>query len=164
MMTTDRDSTADPSRPPRARPYQPLLLVLVAVCLGIFLDRHAAPSPGVWWGVAAAGWLAWLVLWWLRCPRVAGVALLLAVVATAGVWHHLRWSLFTADDIGRFVQEPAEPVYVEGLVEQAGRRLAAPEYDPMRIIPQGDRTQFELRLERIRDGNVWRSASGRATL
>ncbi|HBO43465.1 MAG TPA: DNA internalization-related competence protein ComEC/Rec2 [Planctomycetaceae bacterium] len=163
-MTTDQDSTTVPSSPPRARAYQPLLIVLGAVCLGIFLDRRAAPSPGVWWGLAAAGWSTWLVAWQLRRSRIAGVALLLAIVAAAGVWHHLRWSLFTADDIGRFVQEPAEPVCVEALVEQAGRRLAAPEYDPMRIIPQGDRTQFELRLQKIRDGSVWRSASGRATL
>lgn len=146
------------------RRYQPLLVVLVPVGLAIFADRHARLGLACWWILATAGWMAWLVLWRLGRNRTACACLLLAAAGTAGVWHHLQWSRFAADDLGNFAQPIARPVCLEATVEKGSRLLPAPPDDPMRIIPQGDRTQLEIRAERIRHRTGWRSASGRATL
>ena len=108
--------------------------------------------------------MAWLILWGQHKHRVACLLLLLAIGATGGGWHHLHWTLFAADDLGCFTRPNAQPVYVEALVEKGSRRLPAVEYDPMRIIPRGDRTVLEVRLEKIRDGVSWRSVSGQTAL
>jgi len=68
------------------------------------------------------------------------------------------------DDLGCFARATTQPVCVEALVEKGPGRLPAVGYDPMRIIPQGDRTRLELRLEKIRDGADWQSVRGRSTL
>ncbi|MCX7426907.1 MAG: ComEC/Rec2 family competence protein, partial [Planctomycetia bacterium] len=47
---------------------------------------------------------------------------------------------------------------------KGGRRMPAPEPDPMQIIPRGDRTRLEIDVVGIRDGAGWQPASGRATL
>lgn len=144
--------------------YQPLLPVLAAVCLGIFADRHVSPALAAWWAVAASAWAGWLACRWLRSDRAACVLLLVAASAAAGAWHHLRWSRFAADDIGCFAEAVARPVCVEAVVETGARRAPARAYDPMQIIPSGDRTTLDVRAERIRDGATWRPISGRASL
>jgi len=165
-MSTLPTSCPSPDRSPAppARRYQPLVPVLAAVCLGILLDRHVSPALAVWWLTAALAWAAWLVGRWLGRDRAACVLLLVAAGATAGTWHHLRWSRFAADDIGCFAQATAQPVCVEAVVERGSRWLRAPAYNPMQIIPRGDRTELEVCVERIRDGTQWRAASGQATL
>jgi len=164
--TTSKDhnvSTApSPDRP--ARRYQPLLVVLGAVCLGIFVDRHGGVGLGTWWAVTLAGSLAWFVLRRLGRDRAACVLLLLAAGATAGAWHHLRWSRFAVDDLGTFASARGQPACLEAVVAKGSQVLPAPPYDPMRVIPRDECTQLELCVERIRDGLDWRSASGRTTL
>ncbi|MBN1590322.1 MAG: ComEC/Rec2 family competence protein, partial [Pirellulales bacterium] len=164
-MRPDRASNNDRGAPEhRGRRYQPLLIVLAAVGLGIFVDRHGQPALGVWWLLAVAAGLAWIILWRRRRNTTACVVLLLAAGATAGAWHHLRWSRFEVDDLGLFTSATAQPVCVEAVVERGSRRIRAADHDPMRVIPQGDRTLLEIELLGIRDGTGWQSASGHATL
>jgi competence protein ComEC len=146
------------------RRYQPLVPVLAAVCAGIFVDRYASPGLAIWWFLATVAWAAWLVLWLLKTERAACALLLVAAGATAGAWCHERWSLFRADDVGCFADARPQPVAVDAIVAKGGCRLPSAGYDPMRIIPQGDRTLLEVRMLRIRDGIAWRPISGRATL
>ena len=110
-----QDSASD--RPVRAG-EQPLVFVLLAACLGVALDRHLAISPSVW-GVSLSLVLA---LWFLvrrGRPRGAAILVLGSVAALAGLWHHDRWQLFPADEIGRFAREEPAPVYVRGGVGAA---------------------------------------------
>ena len=87
-------------------------------------------------------------------------------------WHHFRWSLFEENDIAFFTTcdgQPAKPVCLRAAVTGGPRRLPAPQYDPMQIIPRIDRTRLELQITDMRDGsqagvNTWHPAAGRATL
>src|SRR3990172_11158408 len=131
--------TVDYRQPSKSRRrYQPLLVVLGAVCPGILIDRYVGLGLTVWWGLAAASGLGWVVLWRLRKDRAACVLLLLAAGAAMGGWHHLWWSRFEANDLGCFTRDTAQPVCVEARVVKGSRRLPAVEYDPIPIMPHSD--------------------------
>jgi competence protein ComEC len=140
------------------------VIVLVAVCAGIVVDRLVALPVVWWWAVAAGAWMVWLGLWRSGRQRSAGVAVLLAVAATAAGGHHCRWNLFPEDDLGNFARRRSQPICIEAIALKGTRRLPAAPPDPMRIIPQGDRTRVEVEVVGVRDGADWRPASGAATL
>jgi len=151
------------SRPDEVR-YQPLVMVLVAVCVGIFVDRYRPMSVFWWWTLAAAAWTVWLALWRKGWDPTAAVLLLVAVAATAASWHHCRWYLFADDDLGCYARTETQPVCVDAIALKAPRVVSAPEPDPMRAIPQGDYSRLDVELIGIRDGTAWQGASGRARL
>lgn len=144
--------------------YQPLVIVLAAVAVGIVVDRHWPLGVCPWCCIAGMAWLGWLVLWRLRCDTAAAVALLPAIAATAGAWHHLDWSVFVADDLGRYVSEESEPICLDAVVLTGGHARPAPPFDPMQPVPAGPRVQFDVAAIAIRDRQQWRPASGRARL
>src|SRR5438105_7106908 len=94
-------TTANSSTPPgEHRPsYQPLIVVFAAVSAGIVADRAWCIWPVASWSAALAACALWLPLRWLAWHRAAAVAVLLAVAAAGGAWHHLRWYAFAADDL-----------------------------------------------------------------
>jgi len=149
---------------PRAASYHPLVIVLVAVCAGIGADRAWGLSVGVWLTLAGTAWAAWICLWHGRRDRTAAVLLLVSVAACGGFWHHLRWNLFAHDDLACYTRRQTQPACVEVVVTKGPRRLPAPDYNPMRIIPPLDRTRVEVRVVGIRDRSRWLPASGRARL
>ncbi|MBN1908617.1 MAG: ComEC/Rec2 family competence protein [Pirellulales bacterium] len=144
--------------------YQPLVVVLVAVCLGIVADRYFSLPLVTLWLVSVTAGVFWLALWWKQHDRTAGLVLLAAVAATAAGWHHCRWNLFAEDDLGHYAVEQSQPACVEAIARSGTRRLPAPPPDPMRIMPRGDRTRLEVTLVGIRDGATWKPASGDAVL
>jgi competence protein ComEC len=144
--------------------YQPLVIVLVAVCAGIVADRAWGVPLGAWSAIAAAAWTGWAGLWWGRCDRAAGLVLLASVAACGGLWHHLQWDLFDTNDLGGYTRRERQPVCIEAIALGEPQRVPAPEFDPMRIVPQFDRSRLELKVVGIRDGTRWRAASGRARL
>ncbi|MHB1033808.1 MAG: ComEC/Rec2 family competence protein [Pirellulales bacterium] len=151
-----------PSSRPAATPYRPLVVTLVAVAAGITVDRLAGFSAPAWWSAAAAAWLAWFALWRLDRQRLAAAALLLALAAAGGAWHHCRWSLFATDDVGFFARDFAEPACVEVIAAGGPRRI--PSRDGQPAFLAGDQTRLDVRVTAIRDGDAWRGASGRATI
>ncbi len=153
-----------PAKQQPAPRYQPLVVVLAAVCLGVVVDRVWPPAIWVWWVVVLACWPVWLMLWRRGRQRAAAICLLAAVAAAAGSWHHCRWFLFAEDDLGYIARSQAQPVCVEAVARCAPRLVPAPPFDPMRPIPLGDRSELEIELTALRNGSVWQSASGRAKL
>lgn len=153
-----------PQRDPGATRYQPLVIVLVAVCVGIATDR-ICPLPVVaWWAAAACTWIVWLALWRRGWQRAASATLLLALAAAGGAWHHCRWCLFAEDDLGCYTRPATQPICVEVVALKGCRRLPAPEWDPLRIIPSVDRTRVDVEVIGLRDGTRWRAASGQTRL
>jgi len=144
--------------------YQPLVIVLLAVCAGIVADRYWPLPVVVWWAVAGGAGVVWLGLWWRGRERWASMVLLLAAAATGASWHHCRWYLFDQDDLGCYARAEAEPVCVEAIALESARTTPAPEPDPMRTIPLGDRARLELVPVAIRDGLGWRAVCGRTEL
>jgi len=144
--------------------YHPLVIVLVAACAGIITDRWFEVPLVVSWTSAIGMWVGWLVLWRRNWQRTSGVMLLGTVAGWGAAWHHCHWCLFADNELGHYATAIAEPACVEAVVVHAPARLPASKPDPMRAIPQFDRTQVELAVAGIRDGSQWRPTSGRVRL
>ena len=141
-----------------------MVAVAAFMVAGILIDRHLHVTLEVWSLVAVVGLIAW---WWRwRQRRLGGslVLLLLAVAASAGMWHQLRWRYFSVDDIGLWARTASAPVCVEAVALSAPERIAAPDYNPMRVVPAWEQSRVALRLQRLRDGEAWRPAGGTAML
>jgi len=150
--------------PPIGPRYQPLLVVLAAACSGIVLDRYLSIPPAPVVVAALLGWACWFRFWRAGRVRSAGLVLLLVVAATAACWHHLRWNLFAAGDLGFHAPPTSVPVCLEATVRGGLRQMPAPPYDPMRLVPVGRRTRIALRAVAVRQGTRWCRASGRTVL
>ncbi len=94
----------------------------------------------------------------------AALAMMLAAAALAASWHHDRWNLFGGDDLGLFARTQQQPVCIEAVALQTPRVIPQPEFNPLRSPRSGDEVRLEVELRAIRDGDQWRTASGRAAL
>ncbi|MHC4176534.1 MAG: ComEC/Rec2 family competence protein [Planctomycetota bacterium] len=144
--------------------YQPLVVVLAAVCSGIVADRFWPTSVLLWWSAAGGALIVWLGLWRRGWERTASIVLVLAVAATGASWHHCRWFLFDRHDLGCYARADGQPVCLEAIALESPRIVPAPDPDPMEVIPRGDRARLELALCSVRDGVRWRAVSGRTRL
>jgi competence protein ComEC len=161
MSTTGGNSGGEP-RPAPGLP--PLVVLLVAVSAGIVADRYGDLSEPCWLCFALAAGLAWYPLWRCRAERVSAAVLLTAATALGAAWHHDRWQLFPAGELGCAALAEPQPVVVEAVTETTPRRLPAPPADPLRTRVIGERTQLTVRIRQVRDGAAWRPAAGLARL
>jgi competence protein ComEC len=144
--------------------YQPLVTVLAAVCGGIVVDRYLALALAWSWPAAVIAWLTWWTLWRRGYDRLAVAPLLLSLAAAGAAWHHCRWSLFDAREIGLAAADVAGPAAIEARIVEGPRRIPAPPYNPLRSFVASDRTRFDVEVLAVRDDATWRPSSGRATL
>lgn len=146
------------------RRYQPLVIVAAAVCGGMIADRSGWPwVPGsfeLWWVAAAIGLVAWLLLWRREWPSAAIATLLVAVAAAGAAWHHAHWYLYEVDEIGRVASGETQPCCLEIVASSAGQVTPPPRFDPLRTIPAKTETRFTAQVVGLRDGFVWKAASG----
>jgi competence protein ComEC len=152
---------AEPARTQSAR-YHPLVILLAAAATGIVVDRYRPLPLLIWYSIAVAALAAWSAVDRRRKQAVASVAILVAVAALAGAWHHDCWNMFSANDIGLFVRSRQEPVCIEAIAletPQPGPRL---EPNPLRLARMDDEVRFNIEVTAIRDGGRWRPASGHA--
>ncbi len=93
------------------------MVVLVAVSAGILADRYR-PIPLEIWAAFGLGSLAgWAVCWSWKRDGLASGWLLLALVSAGGLWHHLRWRMFSPWEIARYVAGSAEYINVSSQAE-----------------------------------------------
>jgi competence protein ComEC len=192
METHDQDG--QPRESPRRPRYQPLVVVVLAVALGIVLDRYGSatvewlgfrvqgsaiagpePEPRTLNPVSPSDFVLWcylsagcLMAWWLARQRrrdaAAAWLLLAAVVLAGGAWHHLRWNLFSAQEIGRYAALHAEPACVEVIARQSPQDVPAPRPTALRAIPVDERSRLDVELVAIRDRAAWLPAAGECQL
>ncbi|MGD9636200.1 MAG: ComEC/Rec2 family competence protein, partial [Pirellulales bacterium] len=156
--------------PPRAAEvrYQPLVVVAFALAGGIVFDRFALPAVfnlgfGSLWMVALLALVAW---WWFWRGGRAAIScwlLVIAIAATGGAWHDLRWQLVGEHEIARFAAAPT-PACLRATVLSAPETLPAALPTPLRAIPAGERTSVEVAPCGIRDAGSWLPAEGRCRL
>ncbi len=154
----------EPSSRAEQSTYQPLVVVLVAVCAGITLDRWLAIWLSCWLLAAALAGLVWWNLWRQGALRAAAVALLVSAAATGGAWHHCRWSLFAENEARVFAPAAPGPVAVELRALDGPRRIPAPPHNPLSTVAQRERTRLAVEFLAVRHRDTWQPASGRATL
>jgi competence protein ComEC len=143
---------------------QPLVVLLAVVASGILLDRYLDWSLTFWASLAASLLLGWYLAWRRGWQRGSVVLLLLAAAAVGGAKHHSHWNLFSSDDLGRVAKHRSRPACVEAIAITGPRRIPPPPPDVFSAIPAQERTQVTLQITRVRDGQQWRAASGRASL
>ena len=144
--------------------YHPLVVVLSASATGMVFDRYRPLPMPAWFAIAAAAVAAWSFLSRRGRHVAASVGLLLATASLAAAWHHDRWNLFGADDIGLFAHSQQEPVCFEAVALQAPRPAIGstmPRADnPLHIAWLDDEVRFRVELQAIRDGDQWRDGVG----
>ena len=141
---------------------RPCVWVVVAMAVGIVLDRYLDPWGRTTWvgfsllSTAIAVFLA-------RRRMICIVFVLVATAALGGAWHHYRYSEIDPDDLALRFTEAGHPAWVRGVVREA---LGVRTSDGFGFgAPDGTRvsTRFVVDLTEISDGKEWQRASGRAT-
>lgn len=140
--------------------YQPLVVVAIAVCTGVVLDRYTAARLPVWWFAAVLLWCGWFVAWRAGRRARAAILLLTCLAAAAAAWHEASWAQYATDEIGTFAADNAQPICLQAVARSGPRRVPAPEFDPLRPIGTADRSRLTVELLAVRDGDRWVTASG----
>ena len=157
---SDRGSAAGSAvRAPR---QHPLVVLAVAVCTGILIDRHLPLELAWWWVLTALALLIWLIVGRRGWHVAASWTLVLAVAAIGGAWHHWSWNLFQPDELGLAAREAAQPVALRATALENPRLVPAPVPNPLRTIARGKESRFKVHVTAVRNRDRWQSASGRA--
>ncbi|WP_168205361.1 ComEC/Rec2 family competence protein [Bythopirellula goksoeyrii] len=136
--------------------------------MGISADRFLGDwlisGPLTWWLIAVVATSAAMTLLNFGRSQISMVALLLAVVALGGAWHHFRWNTIGQDELVRFAPAVATPVCLEAIVTSPLQHSPAPPSNPLRAIPADSQSQLLVEVTRIRDGTNWHDTSGETRL
>ena len=133
----------------------PLAPVALAAALGVLVDaRLVGLSTATWFAASAIGVVLSLAL--RRGEGLASVALLAAIAALGGGWHHYWRFDIAADDLARGDRATPRPAWVRGAL------VAVAEYHRGQGRP-GDPgyTRTTLEVVQASDGREWHAASGR---
>ncbi len=151
--------------PPIGFRWAPLFPLVVAVALGIIVDRYAEPWGTSAWVALAVGAGAAALLATNR-EVAGGLAVVAAFWALGGGWHHARWSDRDPHDLAGSVGQSPRPAWVRGVVREAlgVRRENSDRYGAGSGAdgPVPWRTRFVVDLTAMNDGREWRPVSGRA--
>ncbi len=155
--------------------YQPMVLVVVAFCLGIFLDRQFSFG---WQVSCAAAWVS-LASWFLlrilatrneskngsvSRARLTSTLLLIGIMFAGSFWHHGRWNWFGVNEISRFAAEESIPCCVDVTATSEPHWMLVDDDAKKRSFGDKTRTKLAVRVDRIRAGEKWLDASGKADL
>jgi competence protein ComEC len=136
-----------------------MALVLIALSAGIVIDRYLDPfETGTWITLVLAS--ITVACLGLRLALLSSVALLTAILAIGGGWHHYRWNDLALDDLSWGASETPRPAWARGvIIELLGSRTSVGygPGDPERVV-----TRLVVEITGISDGSLWQGASGRA--
>lgn len=144
-----------------ARSARPLVPLAAAFCVGIALEYALALRPAAWTTTVALLLLLGGGAWWGGMRRLLSASLILAFVGLGG--QGMAAALFgdPAHHLSR-VPDPtlSSPVPLEGWV------VGPPDPRPADARDTGDpeRTRFVVEVTRLRLGEAWVAAAGRARL
>jgi competence protein ComEC len=139
-----------------------MLLVLLAIAAGISIDDASQLSSFTWLLIAVASALAWLTLWRFK-PSIAFIALVALVAAVGGLRNQLHQSP-SPNDLAVKAPAAPSPVALKGIAITGARIVAPFERTPMDWSPGRSQTQLLLSVKEVRDGEIWRSVSGKCWL
>lgn len=139
-------------------PLVPAALVLTA---GILLDRHFSLPLAVSSIAAAICLVAWFCARASHHPGLPLVYLALTGAAFGAAYHHYRRDVYAADDIFHYAQDEPTPVQLRGVLDEEPIHHRPPPDDPFSSLPRAGSTVTVLRVQLVRRGGDWLTASGR---
>jgi competence protein ComEC len=142
----------------------PLVFVFFAACLGVVVDRHVAIPTSIWCGTLVLALTIWLIVRRRGAITISALLILASVMAVAGLWHHDRWWLFSADEIARYARDLPAPACVRVVALEPPRTTPAEEASALCTMVRGEMTRLTVRLLSVRQAARWEPVSGRATL
>jgi competence protein ComEC len=174
-MKSDIVPAARAAAPRSVWKYQPLVPVAMAMALGVTADHFCTIRIPVWLGCSVAALTVWLATvlvgrTWSFSRRVwangwpASVALLCTIAASGGAWHHVYWNVYPSDDVGWWCQRKPQPARLRAVLTEEPLVVRSGPRDPLRAMPERDRTICQVRVFAIHDRGCWRDASGNAHL
>ncbi|HEX6961126.1 MAG TPA: ComEC/Rec2 family competence protein, partial [Lacipirellula sp.] len=157
------------AEPSRATPYRPLAWVAASAAAGVAGDYylHIATDGSLfeaWWLVGAACLVAAILARRRRRWNLATAALLACTAAIGGAWHHWRFNNVPSQELARFALDEPQPTCVEAVVVERVQVSPPVDTSPLRAIPARTISEATVRVERIRDGERWRTAGGYSRL
>ncbi len=138
-----------------------LVLLGGAATAGIAVDRWLDLPLVAWLAGLAGGVVYWWYCWRRDSRSTAGwMPLLIAWCSTGAIWHHVWWNVFPASEIALLANDGPQPVALRLMLTGEARQMALPPVTP--LVNQGDepRFRFPARVLEVRDGDIWRRASG----
>jgi competence protein ComEC len=148
---------------PRRFYVPPIVPLVAALATGIVVDRFVEPCvTQTWFELTMIS--VTIAVFLIRRGWLYRAAMLVAVAAVGGGWHHYRWSDMVHDDLAWTVKEAPSPAWLRGVVrETLGLRttegFGAASNDRTQVT-----TRFVLDLTETSDGTHWRPVSGRAVM
>jgi competence protein ComEC len=139
----------------------PLVPIVAALTIGIVLDHHFEPCQTRIWVALLFAFLLMAAIS-VRHSVTCCAALLAAIAALGGAWHHFRWADLAADDLSRSVTEAPQPAWVRGVVRDCLGLRQSESFGFGRTDSPNVTSRFVVDLVEINDGSRWRKASGRA--
>ena len=144
-----------------AGPARPLVSLAAAFCVGIALEHALALRPAAWTVGVGVLLLLGACAWWGRTRRLLSVSLILAFAGLGG--QSMATALFgdPAHHLSRIPEaQLPSPIPLEGWV------VGPPDPRPAEVRDTGDpeRTRFVVEVTRLRLGETWMVATGRARL
>lgn len=140
--------------------YQPLVVLFIAASLGIITDQLLAVSLIAWLVTTISCLSSWAVSRRRLWQQFTSWILLIAVASVAGAWHHIYWRQYGDDEVGLVASIEPTPLCLEAIATNTPRIRATPPDDPMSTMPSDERSLLIVRATRVRDGTIWRTASG----
>ncbi|MCA9185009.1 MAG: ComEC/Rec2 family competence protein [Pirellulaceae bacterium] len=145
---------------------QPFVILLLAVCAGILIDRYCHLPPKMWGTGTAVAWLAWLLLIRHGFAMAAGWSILLSVACISGMWHHHCWHDYSPKELAFSLDEEPRPACLRvRILDTPLRCVGTGRHDralPTYLLP--DEIRLRVQILSVRNGQRWQPADGRALL
>jgi competence protein ComEC len=138
-----------------------MLFVLGALCAGIAFDEVLHASIRIWLGAAVVLGAAWFVCWIGKSP-LALLFLAGLVLACGGLRNQIASR--QPGGLGALAPTVNSPIALEGRALSGARIVPPSSSTPLEFSPPRSQTHVLIRVSRVRDGEQWRAASGKAWL
>jgi competence protein ComEC len=140
--------------------HQPALWLFLAIASGIVFDRYLATGASPYLAVASLSCVAWFLSRRFSLPWLTGLLLLVATTVVGGLWHHVWWRLYPANEISCWAEEDGGAVALIGETQTESRFLAPQKDLPMSFQDATEKTIVEIKAQQLRVGQEWVPCSG----
>ena len=141
----------------------PLVWFALSTAVGVLINQLSSSNLIlllVIFLVSFVSLLGWHAAWRYKAYHASSFLLLLTIVCLAFFWNGSNQRVYDQNDLGRFAQEDAMPVYVEAIVLETPRFYQAEPRTPFHAIPPSDQSITKVRVIQLRDGTDWKDIEG----